>query len=185
MKKHTKQLTEALDSIGIKFTERENDCISLTASTENYIDYEDGQKSLLIVAYVDYEEKFVRLYAPNIMNLRDSEHIDKVSQLLLWMNYRKDLTRFELDLTDQEVRCSVTIPFGEEFVTPELLQDNLNSLIRAIDNPWETIEEALKTGKLPDALYEKRERFELADLIHAAGGVEGLREILSERGLIN
>ena len=159
MNQQTKQLATLFDELEIKYKERDNDCLTITIPTENYIDYEDGQKTLLVVAYVDLEEKFVRLYAPNIMNLRDSEHIDKVSQLLLWMNYRKDLTRFELDLTDQEVRCSVTIPFGEEFVTPELLQDNLNSLIRAIDNPWETIEEALKTGKLPDALYEKRERF--------------------------
>ncbi len=183
MNQHTKQLKALFDELEIKYTERDNDCLGVTLSTDNYVDHSDGEKSLLVIAYVDSKRNIVRLYAPNCIDLTSSDHREKVSQLLLWMNFRSDLPRFELDLTDNEVRCATSTSYGESFIDAGQLEKMLSSLIKAIDTNWEIVGEALKTGKLPESLYEKRERLELADLIRLAGGVEGLREILSERGL--
>jgi len=184
MKPHTKQLAELFDKIEIKYAERDNDCLGITISTESYIDHSDGEKSLLVIAYVDTKTNLVRLYAPNIVDLTSSDYREKTAQLLLWMNYRSDLARFEMDYTDNEVRCSIASDCGETFITHDQLEQMLSSLLNAIDSNWETITEALTTGKLPETLYAKNEKQELADLIRAAGGVEGLREILNERGLI-
>jgi len=185
MKIRTKQLAALFDELEVKYIDRGDDCLGITIATDNYVDHADGLKSLLIVAHVDTERKIVRLSAVNCIDLTSCDHREKVSQLLLWMNFQSDLPRFELDLTDYEVRCAVSTSYGESFVDAGQLDKMLSSLIRAVDANWEIVEEALKTGKLPDALYEKHQRLELADLIRAAGGVEGLREILSERGLIN
>ena len=73
----------------------------------------------------------------------------------------------------------------ETFIDAVQLRKLLSSLVRTIDCNWDQISTTMSTGEMPNTLFEKNERLELADLIRAAGGVEGLREIISERGLIN
>ena len=185
MKLNINQLAALFDELETKYKVLDNNRLVLTVPAENYIEHTDGETSLLIVAHLDLQRGIVNLYAPNCIDLTSSDHREKASQLLLWMNYRSELPRFEIDLADNEVRCTASTSFGDAFIDSVQLRSMLSSRTRAVDEYWDVIVGVLKTGKLPETLYEKRERYELADLIRVAGGVEGLRKILNECGLIH
>ena len=161
-----------------------NDIFTLTSITTNYVDHVDGDKSIAIKVMVDQEHKNIHVYAPNCFDYVGSDHRAEAAQLLLWLNCKMDYPHFEVEYSDNEVWLGMSVGFEDDFIDATQLRKMISSIIRSLDDHYEVIQRTLTTGELPETLYEKRERLELADLVRAAGGVEGLRGILSERGLI-
>ena len=115
-------------------------------------------------------------------------------------NWRVRVASYVLDESDSEVRVVCDSPLEDGVLTSNQLSRMLTLVAWTVDQFDPVIRAAGATGtidfkqvddrvlkKSPDPrrrkARSKRERRELADLIKAAGGVEGLRKLLEEHGL--
>jgi hypothetical protein len=127
-------------------------------------------------------------------------HRGAMSEAMLAANWRVRVASYVLDESDGEVRVVCDLPLEDGTVTGTQLSRMLTLVAWTVDQFDPVIRTAGNEGKVDFADLDarilqkspeprrrksrsKRERRELADLIKAAGGVEGLRKLLEEHGL--
>ncbi len=195
------ELVGRIAEIGCDFrASREHSEVVVAVPTSHYVDPHDGEKSLLLHVMLQEEGRMLRICVPEVYSIRDFQHRGEMSEAMLAANWRVRVASYILDETDGEVRVVSDFPLDDGVVTSKQLSRALTLTAWTVDQFDPVIREAGTTGKIDfKAIDEqvrnespgprrrksrsKRERRELADLIKAAGGVEGLRKLLEEHDL--
>jgi hypothetical protein len=194
-------LVGRIAEIGCDFrASREHSEVVVAVPTTHYIDPHDGEKSLLLHVMLQEDGKMLRICVPEVYAVADFAHRGAMAEAMLAANWRVRVASYVLDESDGEVRVVCDLPLEDGSVTSAQLSRMLTLVAWTVDQFDPVIRLAGTEGKVDfvelDARIlqkspeprrrksrSKRERRELADLIKAAGGVEGLRKLLEEHGL--
>jgi hypothetical protein len=194
-------LVGRIADIGCDFrASREHNEVVVAVPTQHYIDPHDGERSLLLHVMLQEEGKMLRICVPEVYQLSEFANRGPMCEAMLAANWRVRVSSYVLDESDGEVRVVCDVPLEDGIVTSAQLSRMLTLVAWTVDQFDPVIRAAGTEGKVdfvaldasimkqaPDPRRRKsrskRERRELADLIKAAGGVEGLRKLLEEHGL--
>lgn len=194
-------LVGRIAEIGCDFrASRENNEVVVAVPTQNYLDPHDGEKSLLLHVMLQEEGRMLRICVPEVYAVAEFAHRGAMCEAMLAANWRVRVASYVLDESDGEVRVVCDVPIEDGTISSAQFSRMLTLVAWTVDQFDPVIRQAGSEGTIdfvtldasilkqaPDArrrkARSKRERRELADLIKAAGGVEGLRKILEDRGL--
>jgi hypothetical protein len=194
-------LVGRIAEIGCDFrASREHSEVVVAVPTTSYVDPHDGEKSLLLHVMLQEDGKMLRMCVPEVYAVAEFAHRGAMSEAMLAANWRVRVASYVLDESDGEVRVVCDLPLEDGTVTATQLSRMLTLVAWTVDQFDPVIRTAGNEGKVDFADLDarilqkspeprrrksrsKRERRELADLIKAAGGVEGLRKLLEEHGL--
>lgn len=198
------ELVGRIAELGIDFrASRDHNEVVVAVPTSNYIDPHDGEKSMLLHVMLQEEGKMLRICVPEVYAFGKFEHRGEMAQAMLAANWRVRVPGYVLDETDGEVRVVCDVPVEDGTVTGTQIGRMIALVAWTIDQFDPVIRRAGDEGRIDFSEVDelvmkdetdeasprrrksraKRERRELADLIKAAGGVEGLRKLLEEHGL--
>lgn len=194
-------LVGRIAEIGCDFrASREHSEVVVAVPTQHYIDPHDGERSLLLHVMLQEEGKMLRICVPEVYAIGEFAHRGAMCEAMVAANWRVRVASYVLDESDGEVRVVCDMPLEDGTVTSGQLSRMLTLVAWTVDQFDPVLRRAGAEGKVdfteldasilkqtPDPRRRKsrskRERRELADLIKAAGGVEGLRKLLEEHGL--
>jgi len=194
-------LVGRIAEIGCDFrASREHNEVVVAVPTQNYVDPHDGERSLLLHVMLQEEGKMLRICVPEVYAVAEFANRGALCEAMLAANWRVRVASYVLDESDGEVRVVCDLPLEDGTVTSAQLSRMLTLVAWTVDQFDPVIRLAGTEGKVDfvelDARIlqkspeprrrksrSKREWRELADLIKAAGGVEGLRKLLEEHGL--
>jgi len=194
-------LVGRIAEIGCDFrASREHSEVVVAVPTQNYVDPHDGERSLLLHVMLQEEGKMLRICVPEVYAIGEFAHRGALCEAMVAANWRVRVASYVLDESDGEVRVVCDMPLEDGTVTSGQLSRMLTLVAWTVDQFDPVLRRAGTEGKVdfteldasilkqaPDPRRRKsrskRERRELADLIKAAGGVEGLRKLLEEHGL--
>jgi hypothetical protein len=195
------ELVGKLAELGCDFrASRQHSEVVVAVPTEHYVDPHDGEKSLLLHVMLQEEGRMLRICVPEVYAVKEGMNRGAMSEAMLAANWRVRVASYVLDESDGEVRVICDVPLEDGTVTSAQLSRMLTLVAWTVDQFDAVIRKAgadgvvdftevdarvLKSSDEPRRRKSrsKRERRELADLIKAAGGVEGLRKLLEEHGL--
>lgn len=195
------ELVGRIAEIGVDFrASREHNEIVVAVPTQHYVDPHDGEKSMLLHVMLQEEGRMLRICVPEVYAVNAFANKGAMCEAMLAANWRVRVASYVLDETDGEVRVVCDVPLEDGVVTSAQVSrmltlvawtvDQFDPVIRragadGVVNFTEIDERVLKETPEPRRRKSRsrRERRELADLIKAAGGVEGLRKLLEEHGL--
>ena len=195
------ELVGRIAEIGVDFrASREHNEIVVAVPTQHYIDPHDGEKSMLLHVMLQEEGRMLRICVPEVYAMNAFANRGAMSEAMLAANWRVRVASYVLDETDGEVRVVCDVPLEDGVVTSAQMSRMLTLVAWTIDQFDPVIRKAGTDGTVDFAEIDervlkenpeprrrksrsRRERRELADLIKAAGGVEGLRKLLEEHGL--
>jgi hypothetical protein len=194
-------LVGRIADIGCDFrASREHSEVVVAVPTQHYIDPHDGERSLLLHVMLQEDGKMLRICVPEVYAMSEFAHRGAMCEAMLAANWRVRVASYVLDESDGEVRVVCDVPIEDGTVTSTQLSRMLTLVAWTVDQFDPVIRKAGTEGKVDFSDLDanvlrkspeprrrksrsKRERRELADLIKAAGGVEGLRKLLEEHGL--
>lgn len=195
------ELVGKIAEIGVDFrASRDHNEVVVAVPTEHFIDPHDGEHSMLLHVMLQEEGRTIRICVPEIYVVGEFAHRGPMCEAMLAANWRVRVASYVLDETDGEVRVVCDQPLEDGVVTSAQLSRMLTLVAWTVDQfdpvlrkagtdgviDFSTVDEAVRK-ETPEPRRRKsrsrRERRELADLISAAGGVEGLRKLLEEHGL--
>lgn len=195
------ELVGRIAEIGVDFrASRDHSEIVVAVPTQHYIDPHDGEKSMLLHVMLQEDGRMMRICVPEVYAVNVFAHKGAMCEAMLAANWRVRVASYVLDESDGEVRVVCDVPLEDGSVTSAQTSRMLTLVAWTVDQFDPVIRKAGTDGTVDfaaiDALVLKetpeprrrksrsrRERRELADLIKAAGGVEGLRKLLEEHGL--
>lgn len=194
-------LVGRIAEIGCDFrASREHFEVVVAVPTQHYVDPHDGERSLLLHVMLQEEGKMLRICVPEVYAMSEFAHRGAMCEAMVAANWRVRVASYVMDESDGEVRVVCDLPLEDGAVTSTQLSRMLTLVAWTVDQFDPVLRTAGTEGKVdftaldasilkqaPDPRRRKsrskRERRELADLIKAAGGVEGLRKLLEEHGL--
>ena len=195
------ELVGRIAEIGVDFrASRDHNEIVVAVPTQHYIDPHDGEKSMLLHVMLQEEGRMMRICVPEVYAVNTFAHKGSMCEAMLSANWRVRVASYVLDDSDGEVRVVCDVPLEDGTVTSAQTSRMLTLVAWTVDQFDPVIRKAgidgvvdftsideLVLKEAPEPRRRKsrsrRERRELADLIKAAGGVEGLRKLLEEHGL--
>jgi hypothetical protein len=195
------ELVGRIAEIGVDFrASRDHNEIVVAVPTQHYIDPHDGEKSMLLHVMLQEEGRMMRICVPEVYAVNTFAHKGSMCEAMLSANWRVRVASYVLDDSDGEVRVVCDVPLEDGTVTSVQTSRMLTLVAWTVDQFDPVIRKAGTDGvvdftsidelvlkEAPEPRRRKsrsrRERRELADLIKAAGGVEGLRKLLEEHGL--
>lgn len=195
------ELVGKLAELGCDFrASRQHSEVVVAVPTEHYVDPHDNEKSLLLHVMLQEDGRMLRICVPEVYAIKEGMNRGAMSEAMLGANWRVRVASYVLDESDGEVRVICDVPLEDGTVTSAQLSRMLTLVAWTVDQFDAVIRKAgadgvvdftevdarvLKSSDEPRRRKSrsKRERRELADLIKAAGGVEGLRKLLEEHGL--
>jgi hypothetical protein len=185
-------LHERLESIGINVqvppdAEAAQSQRGLVFGTDRYRNI-DGEPSLLVVATIAENGRYLEFYAPMAFNARECRHKGALFAAAMHVAMRTKHLQCEYDPADGEVRFAIDVPVCDGDVTAEQLEAMVRGIVTAIDLYAPVFVHVMETGRLDLSLAEPKQEAEpisgeLAELLQAIGGIEALREIAAERRL--
>jgi hypothetical protein len=195
-------LVGRIAEIGCDFrASREHNEVVVAVPTSHYVDPHDGEKSLLLHVMIQEDGRMLRICVPEVYTISAFENRGAMAEAMLAANWRVRVASYVLDESDGEIRVVCDVPVEDGTITGGQLSRMLTLVAWTVDQFDPVLRRAGTEGKIdflevdaqvlkeqaPDPRRRKsrskRERRELADLIKAAGGVEGLRKLLEEHGL--
>lgn len=195
------ELVGRIAEIGVDFrASREHNEIVVAVPTQHYIDPHDGEKSMLLHVMLQEEGRMLRICVPEVYAMNAFANKGAMSEAMLAASWRVRVASYVLDETDGEIRVVCDVPLEDGVVTSAQMSRMLTLVAWTVDQFDPVIRRAGTDGTVDFAEIDervlkenpeprrrksrsRRERRELADLIKAAGGVEGLRKLLEEHGL--
>jgi hypothetical protein len=195
------ELVGRIAEIGVDFrASREHNEIVVAVPTQHYVDPHDGEKSMLLHVMLQEEGRMLRICVPEVYAMNAFANKGAMSEAMLAANWRVRVASYVLDETDGEIRVVCDVPLEDGVVTSAQMSRMLTLVAWTVDQFDPVIRKAGADGTVDFAEIDervlqenpeprrrksrsRRERRELADLIKAAGGVEGLRKLLEEHGL--
>jgi hypothetical protein len=148
----------------------------LSFKTKRYINPE-GEKSLMLLITVGEDGRYIELAACNMYSAAEAKSIGRLSELLLDINFRSKLLRFELDRSDGEIRATAEAVPQDGSVTFQSFMRMLTMFPSAADRLHPSITKVLKTGRLPRATGRDKR---LEELVRRAGGFAALEKLVDE-----
>ena len=172
----------------------------MAVPTQHYVDPHDGERSLLLHVMLQEEGRMLRICVPEVYSIAEFANRGPMCEATAAANWRVRVASYVLDESDGEIRVVCDHPLEDGTVTSAQLSRMLTLVAWTVDQFDPVIRVAGTEGRVDFAELDsrilqkhaeprrrksrsKRERRELADLIKAAGGVEGLRKLLEEHGL--
>ena len=195
------ELVGRIAEIGVDFrASRDHNEVVVAVPTQHYVDPHDGEKSMLLHVMLQEEGRMLRICVPEVYALNGFANKGAMCEAMLAANWRVRVASYVLDESDGEVRVVCDVPLEDGVVTSAQVSRMLTLVAWTIDQFDPVIRKAGADGAVDFAEIDarvlkenpeprrrksrsRRERRELADLIKAAGGVEGLRKLLEEHGL--
>ncbi len=195
------ELVGRIAEIGVDFrASRDHNEIVVAVPTQHYVDPHDGEKSMLLHVMLQEEGRMLRICVPEVYAVGEFANRGAMCEAMLAANWRVRVTSYVLDESDGEVRVVCDLPLEDGAVTSAQISRMLTLVAWTVDQFDPVIRKAGADGTVDFAEIDekvrkespeprrrksrsRRERRELADLIKAAGGVEGLRKLLEEHGL--
>lgn len=195
------ELVGRIAEIGVDFrASRDHNEIVVAVPTQNYVDPHDGERSMLLHVMLQEEGRMLRICVPEVYAVGEFTNRGAMCEAMLAANWRVRVTSYVLDESDGEVRVVCDLPLEDGAVTSAQISRMLTLVAWTVDQFDPVIRKAGADGTVDFAEIDekvrkespeprrrksrsRRERRELADLIKAAGGVEGLRKLLEEHGL--
>ncbi len=195
------ELVGRIAEIGVDFrASRDHNEIVVAVPTQHYVDPHDGEKSMLLHVMLQEEGRMLRICVPEVYTMSAFANRGAMCEAMLAANWRVRVTSYVLDESDGEVRVVCDLPLEDGAVTSAQISRMLTLVAWTVDQFDPVIRKAGADGTVDFAEIDeqvrkespeprrrksrsRRERRELADLIKAAGGVEGLRKLLEEHGL--
>lgn len=195
------ELVGRIAEIGVDFrASRDHNEIVVAVPTQHYVDPHDGEKSMLLHVMLQEEGRMLRICVPEVYAMNSFANRGAMCEAMLAANWRVRVTSYVLDESDGEVRVVCDVPLEDGAVTSAQVSRMLTLVAWTVDQFDPVIRKAGTDGTVDFAEIDekvrkespeprrrksrsRRERRELADLIKAAGGVEGLRKLLEEHGL--
>lgn len=179
---------------------RQHSEVVVAVPTQNYVDPHDGEKSLLLHVMLQEDGRMLRICVPEVYTTKEVKHRGEMCEAMLAANWRVRVASYVVDESDGEVRVVCDVPIEDGTITPGQLGRMVTMVAWTVDQFDPAIRRASEQGVIDFAEVDekvlkdaegprrrksrsKREKRELADLIKAAGGVEGLRKLLEEHGL--
>jgi len=179
---------------------RQHSEVVVAVPTENYVDPHDGEKSLLLHVMLQEDGRMLRICVPEVYTTKEVKNRGAMCEAMLAANWRVRVASYVVDESDGEVRVVCDVPIEDGTITSTQLGRMVTMVAWTVDQFDPAIRKASEDGSIDftevDAKVlkdsegprrrksrSKREKRELADLIKAAGGVEGLRKLLEEHGL--
>ena len=195
------ELVGRIAEIGVDFrASRDHNEIVVAVPTQNYVDPHDGERSMLLHVMLQEEGRMLRICVPEVYAVNAFANRGAMCEAMLAANWRVRVTSYVLDESDGEVRVVCDLPLEDGAVNSAQISRMLTLVAWTVDQFDPVIRKAGADGTVDFAEIDekvrkespeprrrksrsRRERRELADLIKAAGGVEGLRKLLEEHGL--
>jgi hypothetical protein len=195
------ELVGRIAEIGVDFrASRDHNEIVVAVPTQHYVDPHDGERSMLLHVMLQEEGRMLRICVPEVYAVGEFTNRGAMCEAMLAANWRVRVTSYVLDESDGEVRVVCDLPLEDGAVTSAQISRMLTLVAWTVDQFDPVIRKAGADGTVDFAEIDekvrkespeprrrksrsRRERRELADLIKAAGGVEGLRKLLEEHGL--
>lgn len=123
-----------------------NDIITII-DTQNYQN-EEGENILPIIISLEEQGRFIKIYAPNCYQYKESVHQQAFFQTLLTISFHTKMVQFECDYRDQDIHAMVEFPIEDSALTEEQVKRSLYAIIHVIEHYDSTIQTALKTGTI-------------------------------------
>jgi hypothetical protein len=145
-----------LDENNIKYRD-EGNFLTVVYETENYTNFVNGEKSVLIIITTETMGHFVQLWVSAYRFSSDSNSYNKLAllQTLLKITYDTKLLQFEYDPDDGEVRLMVDIPVMDSNLTALQLIYSLKAILRCLDSEHQNITDAMRHGLTPESDSER------------------------------
>jgi hypothetical protein len=137
-----------LDTMGIEYLQGE-DKILFGANNED----ETNQRGYFIRAKEDGDifEAQMQLMDEKLNNItiKDHEHLSKVLEYILYLNYNTKFGTWEFDPSDGDIRLAVEIPLEDAKMTEKQFARVMSLLMRDGGEAAAEVREILKTGEIP------------------------------------
>jgi len=167
----------------IKFrvhAEKKNTALVLL-TTKQFINLND-EKIVPLVVTLSERAEFLQIIAPEIFNLQKVNHPHSLFSALLQLSFKTKIIRFGLDGKDGEIRASVDIALEESKLKKNQFLRSLFAIPIILDQYYHSIKQAMDEGLVDIKRFPLDKPLELSDLMHLAGGVMGLRNLLKDAG---
>ena len=147
-----KMISLLLEELELKFrVNEERGSIELFLNTTTFKNA-NGEHSLFVIVRVGSDGQFVRISAPGVYHLASGPNALPAAKALLWATGVARYFEFSLDLEDEMVDLTATVPVGEGALVSGQLALLLSDLHDAADYLHPIIQTALDEGRivLPD-----------------------------------
>ena len=160
--------------------EKKNTALVLL-TTKQFINLND-EKIVPLVVTLSERAEFLQIIAPAIFNLQKVNHPHSLNSALLQLSFKTKIIRFGLDGKDGEIRASVDIALEESKLKKNQFLRSLFAIPIILDQYYLSIKQAMDEGLVNIKRFPLDKPLELVDLMHLAGGVMGLRDLLKDAG---
>ncbi|MCA9285656.1 MAG: hypothetical protein KDA22_10595 [Phycisphaerales bacterium] len=154
-----------------------------------------GEHSIVIVLMLGDDGRTLQVFLPACYDLSECEHREAAFSCFLQICYRTSLLQFEYDADSGHVHYVCELPIEDGKLTAAQIGRVVSQMVHALEYFDPIVQRSMATGEtdFDDADVDDgddegegadRPPLELADLIRAAGGVEGLRRLLSDAGRV-
>jgi hypothetical protein len=144
-----------------------------------------GDPTLLVVIHVDEGGRFIKVLSPYAFSTEYAAFPDAALRACTELCYRTKGIQAEFDPEDGEVRMIVEFPLEDARLTAAQLHRCICTLTELVDEFAPVFDAAAASGDVDWSTFGEPnpsvDRMELADLVRAAGGVEGLRELVRSK----
>lgn len=182
------EVQQFLNGMDLKYrVDPKTKALLLSFDMDHYICPDSHEKSLTVVITIEEDGEFIKVAAPLTFSLAEVEFPNEAREVCLGVCYRTKMLQCEYDDSDGEVRFVIEFPLEDALLTQKQLERCIYGIAIMIDRFTPVFDLAVTTGQIDWDLMTKNkpntdlERMEMTDLLRAAGGAEGLREILRRR----
>lgn len=182
------EIQEYLNEAELKYrVEQAKDSIVLSFSPmSDYVCPATGEDAVVVVIQLEEDGEFIKVFSPYAFTAEGVAFPDVAIRSCMELCYRTKGIQAEFDPDDGEVRMIIEFPLEDANLTSRQLHRCIQSLTGIIDEFSPIFHNAASTGEVDWTAFGPHEpsieRMELADLMQAVGGVEGLRDLLRSRG---
>lgn len=181
------EVQQFLNEDGLNYqVEQSSNSVLISFPMTDYTCPKTGSESLLIVVALDENGEYIQVFAPFCFSVEGVPFPEAAKSACLEFCYKTKLLQVEYDPEDGEIRMIIEFPLEDSNLTSRQLLRCVHSLKSLVDDFAPLFHQAASTGECDWTAVESAtpgslDRMELADLVQAAGGVEGLRKLLSSR----
>ncbi|HEY9847400.1 MAG TPA: hypothetical protein V6D03_14545 [Candidatus Caenarcaniphilales bacterium] len=139
------KIAEYLDSRSCKYKlDAVNSRITIKVQADNL-------ENLTIVAQLDDDGQFFKLFAPEVISgVKDHPYKDVILQTMLCISWETKMLQWEYDPSDGEIRAIIEFPLEDGTLTQRQFYRCLNGLVEMVDDfAMPRLQAVMETGKDP------------------------------------
>lgn len=157
------RLAALLPDAGITKFDRQSDQIVFAVTTEAYRSPE-GRDALLIVARLDEDGEYFKLFSPKAFVARPA-HQNAFLRACMIIQWRTKLIQFEFDQDDGEIRPIIEFPLEDATLTARQLARCVGGMVTIMERYYPVLHTANETGVIDSQAMAGDERAALQQMI--------------------